>query len=151
MQLILLGKANCAVREEFGATARQVLLDRAAFIRKRLPDFVLRLPVMQIELGSMARLPGDYVSGHALGATYNPDALPDERALDGDLRSALEAYSALTFRGAWIRNPRQRSAGSSSNRNRSRKYASIDCTIGSNASTRRKGREATLWQPLSSL
>jgi 5-methylcytosine-specific restriction enzyme A len=94
-----LNQGTTAVREEFGATARQVLLERAAFIRQRLPDFVLRLPATLIALGSTARLPGDYAAGHALGVTYSIDNLPDEQTLTGDLRSALQAYRALTFRG----------------------------------------------------
>ena len=51
-----LNQGTTAVREEFGATARQVLSERAAFIRQRLPDFVLRLSETQIALGSNARL-----------------------------------------------------------------------------------------------
>jgi 5-methylcytosine-specific restriction enzyme A len=88
-----------AVREEFGATACQVLSQRAAFVRDRLPDFVLRLRATQIALGSTAPLPSDHAAGHALGATYSLDNLPHEQALADDLRSALQAYRALTFRG----------------------------------------------------
>ncbi len=94
-----LNQGTTAVREEFGATARQVLSERAAFIRERLPDFVLRLSATHIALGSTARLPGDYAAGHALGVTYSLDNLPDERTLADDLRTALQAYRALTFRG----------------------------------------------------
>ena len=53
-----LNQGTTVVREEFGATARQVLADRAALIRERLSDFVQRLPVTQIELGSTSRLRG---------------------------------------------------------------------------------------------
>jgi 5-methylcytosine-specific restriction enzyme A len=94
-----LNHGTTAVREEFGATARRVLSERAAIIRERLPDFVLRLSVTQIALGSTARLSGDYAAGHALGLTYSLDNLPDEQTLADDLRSALQAYRALTFRG----------------------------------------------------
>lgn len=94
-----LNQGTTVVREEFGATARQVLADRAAFIRERLSDFVQRLPVTQIELGSTSRLPGDYAAGHALGISYHRDALPEEQAFVSDLRAALQAYRALTFRG----------------------------------------------------
>jgi 5-methylcytosine-specific restriction protein A len=51
-----LNQGTAAVMEEFGTTARQVLSERAAFIRERLPDFVLRLSTTQIALGSTARL-----------------------------------------------------------------------------------------------
>jgi len=94
-----LNQGTTAVREEFGATARQVLSQRAAFVRERLPDFVLRLSATQIALGSTARLPGDHAAGHALGVTYSLNNLPGEQALVDDLRSALQAYRALTFRG----------------------------------------------------
>ena len=94
-----LNQGATAVREEFGATVRQVLSERGAFIRERLPDFVLRLSTTQIALGSTARLSGDYAAGHALGLTYSLDDLPDELTLVDDLRSALQAYRALTFRG----------------------------------------------------
>jgi len=94
-----LNQGTTAVREEFGATARQVVSERAAFIRERLPDFVLRLSATQIALGSAARLPGDYAAGQALGLTYSLNNLPDEQTLADDLRTALQAYRALTFRG----------------------------------------------------
>jgi 5-methylcytosine-specific restriction enzyme A len=94
-----LNQGTTAIREEFGATARQVLSARAAFIRERLPDFALRLSATQIALESNARLPGDYAAGHALGLTYSLDGLPDEQTLAADLRSTLQAYRALTFRG----------------------------------------------------
>ena len=54
-----LNQGTTAVRGKFSATARQVLSERAALIRERLPDFVLRLPATQIALGSTTRLPGD--------------------------------------------------------------------------------------------
>jgi hypothetical protein len=133
-----LNQGTTAVREEFGSTARHVLSERAAFIHERLPDFVLRLSATQIALGSTARLPGDYAAGHALGVTYSLDNLPDEQSLTGDLRSALQAYRALTFRGGLDTVPetryrRQKSAGSSSNRNHSLNCDSIDCIVGLNA------------------
>jgi 5-methylcytosine-specific restriction protein A len=62
-------------------------------------DFQLKLPTITIDLGSNARLPGDYVSGHALGISYGLDALPNEATLRGDLQNIVHAYRALTFRG----------------------------------------------------
>jgi hypothetical protein len=87
------------VREEFAGKARDVLADRAEFMRKRLADFGTLLPVRTIELGSTARLPGDYVAGHALGCSYALDALPTEATLRTDLQNVVRAYRALTFRG----------------------------------------------------
>jgi 5-methylcytosine-specific restriction enzyme MrcB-like protein len=52
-----------------------------------------------INLGSMDRLPGDYVAGHALGTSYALDALPDEATLRVDLQTVVRAYRALTYRG----------------------------------------------------
>jgi 5-methylcytosine-specific restriction enzyme A len=64
-----------------------------------MPDFGSYLPVEQIELGSSARLPGDYAAGHAMGITYDLSALPTEAALRADLQTAVQCYRALTFRG----------------------------------------------------
>jgi len=106
-----LNQGTAAVMKEFGTTARQVLSERAAFIRERLPDFVLRLSTTQIALGSTARLSGDYAAGHALGLTYSLDNLPDEQTLADDLRSALQAYRALTFRGGLDTEPEKEVGG----------------------------------------
>ncbi len=61
-----LNQGTTAVREEFGARAREILKDRADLMRKRVADFASALPVHFIDLGSTARLPGDYAAGHAL-------------------------------------------------------------------------------------
>jgi 5-methylcytosine-specific restriction protein A len=94
-----LNQGTTAVREEFGGRARQVLKDRAELMRKRVADFIGLLPVSQIDLGSEARLPGDYVAGHALGATYTLENLPEEQTLRSDLQTVVRAYRALTYRG----------------------------------------------------
>jgi 5-methylcytosine-specific restriction protein A len=57
------------------------------------------LPIQTIDLGSNARLPGDYVAGHALGVSYALNALPTEATLRTDLQNVVRAYRALTFRG----------------------------------------------------
>jgi 5-methylcytosine-specific restriction protein A len=94
-----LNQGTTAVREEFGGIARAVLADRAELMRKRLSDFAPALPNAAIELGSNARLPGDYVAGHALGVSYELDNLPDEMTLRQDLQHAVRGYRALTYRG----------------------------------------------------
>jgi 5-methylcytosine-specific restriction enzyme A len=94
-----LNQGTTAVREEFGGRARQVLMDRAEFMRKRLSDFAALLPVGSIDLGSDGRLPGDYAAGHALGVTYTFENLPGEEALGSNLQSIVRAYRALTYRG----------------------------------------------------
>jgi 5-methylcytosine-specific restriction protein A len=86
-------------REEFAGKAREVLADRAEFMRKRVADFGALLPIQTIDLGSNARLPGDYVAGHALGVSYALNALPTEATLRTDLQNVVRAYRALTFRG----------------------------------------------------
>jgi 5-methylcytosine-specific restriction enzyme A len=68
-------------------------------MRKRIAEFAGALPVNQIELGSNARLPGDYAAGHALGTSYSLDTLPDEARLRSDLQTIARAYQALTYRG----------------------------------------------------
>jgi 5-methylcytosine-specific restriction protein A len=68
-------------------------------MRRRLGDFAALLPASAIDLGSSARLPGDYAAGHALGVTYHLDQLPTDAELRTDLQTAIRAYRALTFRG----------------------------------------------------
>ena len=94
-----LNQGTTAVREEFGARAREILRDRADLMRKRIADFSDALPAIEIDLGSSARLPGDYVAGHALGVSYTFAALPDETKLRADLQNVVRAYRALTYRG----------------------------------------------------
>src|SRR5262245_2715842 len=94
-----LNQGTTNVRDEFESRARQVLMDRAELMRKRVAEFGAWLPVTKIELGSDARLPGDYVAAHALGATYPLENLPDEETLRSDLQTVVRAYRALTYRG----------------------------------------------------
>jgi 5-methylcytosine-specific restriction enzyme A len=94
-----LNQGTTSVREEFEGRAREILRDRADLMRKRVADFANALPVKTIDLGSNARLPGDYVAGHALGTTYTLSALPDEMRLRSDLQTIVRAYRALTYRG----------------------------------------------------
>jgi 5-methylcytosine-specific restriction protein A len=94
-----LNQGTTAVREEFGVRAREILQDRADLMRKRVAEFASTLSATEIDLGSEARLPGDYSAGHALGATYRLDALPDETTLRSDLQTIVRAYRALTYRG----------------------------------------------------
>jgi 5-methylcytosine-specific restriction protein A len=94
-----LNQGTTAVREEFGNRAREVLQDRATLMRTRVTEFGSSLPAIRIELGSTAGLPGDYVAGHALGATYMLANLPDEAELRADLQTIVRAYRSLTYRG----------------------------------------------------
>jgi 5-methylcytosine-specific restriction protein A len=56
-------------------------------------------PIIEIETGSDARLPGDYAAGHSLGFRYHLAELPSEATLRDDLQLLIRAYRALTFRG----------------------------------------------------
>jgi 5-methylcytosine-specific restriction protein A len=94
-----LNQGTTAVHDEFGRSTRAVLHDRAVFMRKRVAGFQSALPIVDIDLGSNARLPGDYMAGHALGVTYRLDTLPTETTLRTDLQNVVRAYRALTFRG----------------------------------------------------
>src|ERR1700733_14385955 len=82
-----LNQGTTAVREEFAGKAREVLADCAEFMRKRVAEYGALLPAHTIDLGSTARLPGDYVAGHALGCSYKHDALPTEATLRTDLQN----------------------------------------------------------------
>jgi 5-methylcytosine-specific restriction enzyme A len=46
-----LNQGTTAIREEFGARARDVLIDRAEFMRKRVSEFQKILPAVSIDLG----------------------------------------------------------------------------------------------------
>jgi 5-methylcytosine-specific restriction protein A len=92
-----LNQGTTSVRDEFGPRAREILQDRSNLMRKRIADYAEALPATSIELGSNARLPGDYVAGHALGVSY--DKLPEEPVLRADLQTIIRAYRALTYRG----------------------------------------------------
>jgi 5-methylcytosine-specific restriction enzyme A len=94
-----LNQGTTETREQFAGETRNVLRDRASIMRKRLADYADLLPVTAIDLGSNARLPGDYVAAHILGLTYEPTRLPEEANLRADLQTVISAYRALTFRG----------------------------------------------------
>ncbi len=94
-----LNQGTTAVREEFGTRTREILRNRADLMRKRISDFASKLLINEIELGSDARLPGDYAAGHALGVSYALNALPEEARLRSDLQTIVHAYRALTYRG----------------------------------------------------
>jgi 5-methylcytosine-specific restriction enzyme A len=94
-----LNQGTTATRQEFSSQTRDILGDRAHFIRKRLPEFVPAAPIIKIETGSDARLPGDYAAGHSLGYRYSLAELPSEATLREDLQLMIRAYRALTFRG----------------------------------------------------
>lgn len=64
-----------------------------------MADFSELPLVHAIDLGSTARLPGDYVAGHALGTSYAFDTLPNEATFRTDLQNVVRAYRALTYRG----------------------------------------------------
>ncbi|MGX9431611.1 MULTISPECIES: MrcB family domain-containing protein [Bradyrhizobium] len=94
-----LNQGTTSTRQEFGSRTRDILSDRAYFVRKRLPEFVSAAPTIKIETGSDARLPGDYSAGHCLGFSYSLAELPSEPVLRDDLQLLIRAYRALTFRG----------------------------------------------------
>jgi hypothetical protein len=81
-----LNQGTTSTRQEFASRTREVLGDRAHFVRKRLPEFVSAAPITKIETGSDARLPGDYAAGHSLGFRYHLAELPSEAALRDDLQ-----------------------------------------------------------------
>jgi 5-methylcytosine-specific restriction protein A len=94
-----LNQGTTAVRQEFGARAREVLRDRAALMRARLPEHVERFSPAPIGLASRGALPGDYEAGHAFGRVYMLASLPSDEEMAADLREMVGLYLALTFRG----------------------------------------------------
>ncbi|MBZ9602230.1 MrcB family domain-containing protein [Phyllobacterium chamaecytisi] len=106
-----LNQGTTNVREEFKSAARDVLRERASFVRRRIRDFIPALPDIEIDLETDRRLPADYVAGHALGITYTVQNLPDEATLIRDLRTAMDAYRALVFRGGMSMGEMQQNLG----------------------------------------
>lgn len=94
-----LNQGTTAVMNEFGSKGREVLRERAALMRARLPDFVQQFDEYALELGSRLPLPRGYEAGHAFGKRYHLDEMPSEEVLRADLRLLTRAYLALTFRG----------------------------------------------------
>src|SRR3954453_335900 len=76
--VISLNQGTTAVRQEFGSQTRQILRDRAALMRARLPEYTERFSPTPITLASTKILPRDYEAGHAFGRTYGTAALPPE-------------------------------------------------------------------------
>jgi 5-methylcytosine-specific restriction protein A len=96
-----LNQGTTAVQAEFGAGYLDVLRDRAALIRARVPDAAAEFPVHVIEFGDVVDgdLPNGYAAGHAFGKTYHINELPTEEDLRADLSELMTAYLTLTFRG----------------------------------------------------
>ena len=117
-----LNQGTTATRAEFKGRTREVLRDRAALMRRRLQEFHRRLNVTEIEVGSEALLPGDYVAGHALGVSYDRSSLPSELVLRDDLITAVAAYRALTFRGGLELTPELEGSASASSLLEERRY-----------------------------
>lgn len=98
-----LNQGVTALRKELGVTvARQVLESRAAMLAARVGDETgARFSANTIDLhhtgrGSLLEL---YEHGHALGTTYDAEALAAEAELRADLREMFRLYRLATARG----------------------------------------------------
>jgi 5-methylcytosine-specific restriction enzyme A len=91
---LTLAQGTTAVEKEFKKRYLSVLKERASLMRVRLPDYHEKLDTLEIDAGSLA-----YNASHALGKEYDLSNVPNEEELREDLKNALEAYAALTFRG----------------------------------------------------
>jgi 5-methylcytosine-specific restriction enzyme A len=94
-----LNQGTTAVTTEFKSKALDVLRERAALMRARIPEFLKHFCSDPISLKSDRRLPRAYEAGHALGLRYEIDALPAEEVLRLDLERMIQAYRTLDFRG----------------------------------------------------
>lgn len=94
-----LNQGATAVKNEFKGKAREVLRDRASFMRSRVEDFTRSFDSGPISLGGGSDLPREYEAGHAFGRTYPIKRLPPEDVLIRDLRTICKAYLALEYRG----------------------------------------------------
>lgn len=94
-----LNQGTTAVRKEFGRQTRDVLRERAALMRARIPEGQALFSSEEIDLRINEDLALDYEAGHALGKIYDTSALPQEDDLASDLQAMLRLYRLLTFRG----------------------------------------------------
>jgi 5-methylcytosine-specific restriction enzyme A len=94
-----LNQGATSIIEEFGTRGRELLKDRATFMRARLSDYSSKFRAHSISLGYDSNLPRGYEAGHVLGKTYHVASLPSEESLIDDLQTITRAYLALTFRG----------------------------------------------------
>lgn len=94
-----LNQGATAVMREFGARGRQVLQDRAALMRARLPEFFLEFDCHELDLGSALDLPRGYEAGHAFGRRYDLRNMASEDVLRTDLQRITRAYWTLVYRG----------------------------------------------------
>lgn len=90
---LIVGTAG--VRKAYGDGARDVLRDRAWWLRNKAGEVGHPLPHAPIDLASDKQLPRDYEAGHAAGFTYELGALPEEAALVADLRRTVSACLAV--------------------------------------------------------
>lgn len=99
--VLSLNQGATAVFNEYGKgrKAREVLRDRAALMRTRVPDFSQDFSSEPIDFGRSAPLPLAYEAGHAFGRVYDIGRLPEEEQLVADLRLLVKAYRSLDFRG----------------------------------------------------
>lgn len=82
-----LNQGTTAVRREFGARTPDIPRDRARLIRARIPEYLKLMDVYDLTLGSVARLPLDYESGHAIGRAYALTALPSDETPSVDTQN----------------------------------------------------------------
>lgn len=95
---ISMNQGTTAVRNEFGRNTHNVLQERAALIRSRVPEYKETFSEPNIDLNSNADLPLDYQAGHAFGKTYNFQEISEHEVVN-DLSAMLNLYSSLTYRG----------------------------------------------------
>ena len=96
-----MNQGTTAIREEFGASAREIMRDRANLMRRRVSDLTGSITVERISLGSSQELPRDYEAAHMLGVMYELESMPPESVLRADLQEMVRIYRALTFRGGF--------------------------------------------------
>ena len=84
-----------AIRKAHGDEARDVLRDRAWWLRNKAAELGHALPYAPIDLRSEKELAGDYEAGHAAGWAYEVGAMPDDAALTAQLREACAALFAV--------------------------------------------------------
>jgi len=97
---LCLGQGVTSVEKEFGARKRpDVLAQRAALIRNRIPAFTNNFSSDAVELFGTTSLSKKYEEAPAFQKQYMTDDLPDDAELRADLRVMVELYLDLIYSG----------------------------------------------------
>ncbi|UVC11191.1 DUF3578 domain-containing protein [Rhizobium sp. TH2] len=94
-----LNQGTYSVQQEFKFRATEVLLDRAALMRRKISDVSTGFDTTRITFGHNSSLATNYAAGHIVGRTYEGENLPGLGEIEADLQHLMKVYRTLIFRG----------------------------------------------------